>query len=74
MKSHWPSGIVAFLFEIIMGDCQKMNLNEKKKKMQIIKIRNVFDSFLNYVYVRGCAFLIFFISMTFCIFFFLFYI
>lgn len=41
-----------------------MNLNEKKKKMQIIKIRNVFDSFLNFVYVHRCAFLIFLITMT----------
>lgn len=39
-----------------------MNLNEKKKKMQIIKIRNVFDSFLNFVYVHNqCAFLMFLI-------------
>lgn len=39
-----------------------MNLNEKKKKMQIIKIRNVLDSFLNFVYVhKQCAFLMFLI-------------
>ena len=50
-----------------------MNLDEKKKKMQIIKIRNVFDSFLNSVYVRGCAFLIFLTTMAFGIFSYLFY-